>query len=63
MMNKYIIIREAMETGVGSIGEKELFPVFKRITKRQGELCGEIRAYCDAYGNEISLQEAAELNR
>lgn len=59
----YINIKEAMQTGAGRIGETEVFPVFKRITKRQGELCGEIKAYCDAYGNEISIQEAAELNR
>lgn len=59
----YINIKEAMEMGVGRIGETEVFPVFKRITKRQGAPCGEIKAYCDAYGNEILLPDADQLNR
>ncbi|MGI2329702.1 hypothetical protein [Planococcus sp. YIM B11945] len=58
----YMDIKEAMQNGAGRIGETEVFLVFKRIVKRQGVLCGEIKGYSDAYGNPIDVQELGKLN-
>jgi hypothetical protein len=58
----YISIKEAMEKGAGRVGDKDVFPVFKRIVKREGVLCGEIKGYSDALGNPVVIQDSINLN-
>ncbi|PSL42171.1 hypothetical protein B0H99_101419 [Planomicrobium soli] len=33
--------------------QPELFPVFSRIIKINGQLVGEVQAYCDEYGKPV----------